>query len=210
MAGDELLRRASLEGTWIDVGAHHGETTLVSAILNPCLKIYALEPNLSAAAMLMGRAPNYFVVPMAVAEKDGTADFHMNALDVASSLLPLNESATRAWIGGEGLRVVSVVTVPTVRLDTFMDRVGINKVDFLKIDAQGADLFVLRSAGSRLEDIRRITLEADVTQARLYQGSAGRNEIVAYLQERGFSLAAVEAQSCGQEENLTFVNERHA
>jgi hypothetical protein len=147
---------------------------------------------------------------MAVAENDGLADFHINALDVASSLLPLNRAAMQTWIGGEGLRVASVVRVPTVRLDTFMDLVGITVVDFLKVDAQGADFSVLRSAGSRLENIRKITLEADVTEARLYEGSASRNDITAYLEQRGFSLADVETQCYGQEENLTFVNDRLA
>ena len=207
-AGDRIMRLGGIQGTWIDVGAHHGETTLQWAIANPGLKVYALEPNLSAAAALLDRAPNYFVVPMAVAESDGVAEFHINALDAASSLLPLNEAATRTWIGGKGLRVTSVVTVPTVRLDTFMDLIGVSSVDFLKIDAQGADFSVLRSAGSRLRNINKITLEADVTPTRLYEGSAGRDEIIAYLDQQGFRLADVELQCYGQEENLTFVNKK--
>jgi FkbM family methyltransferase len=207
---DGILQRNGIGETWIDVGAHHGETTLKSAVSNPGLKVYAFEANVSAAARLIGRAPNYFVVPMAVAENNGIAEFHINALDAASSLLPLNEDVTRTWIGGDGLRIVSVVTVPTVRLDTFMDLVGISTVDFLKVDAQGADLAVLRSASSRLEDICKVTLETDVTQNRLYEGSAGRDEIIAYLEQHGFNLVDVETQSCGQEQNLTFVNKNTA
>jgi FkbM family methyltransferase len=203
--GTELLRRNGIEGTWIDVGAHQGETTLQCALLNPGLKIYALEPNLSAAAKLMGRASNYFVIPLAVAEQNGAADFYLNAIDVASSLLPFNESALRSWIGGDGMKVDSVITVPTIRLDTFMDLTEIGTVDFLKIDTQGADLAVVRSAGSRLKDIRKITLEADITPMRLYEGSPSRSEIVAYLEAEGFVLAAAETQSREQEENLTFV-----
>jgi FkbM family methyltransferase len=205
---DGMLQRPGIGETWIDVGAHYGETTLKSAVSNPGLKVYAFEPNVSAAAKLMGRAANYFVMPMAVSEENGIADFYINALDAASSLLPLNEATKRTWLGGEGLEVSSVVPVPTVRIDTFMGLVGINKVDFLKIDAQGADFSVVRSAGSRLADIRKIMLEADVTQARLYEGSAGRSDIVAYLEQRGFTLTGVETQSYGQEENLTFVNKR--
>jgi FkbM family methyltransferase len=203
--GSEILRRNGIEGTWIDVGAHGGEVTLWHARHNPGLRIYALEPNLRAAAKLMGRAPNYLVIPMAVAEKDGCADFYISTFDVASSLLPFNETALRSWIGGEGMKVDSVITVPTVRLDTFMDLTGIGTVDFLKIDAQGADLAVVRSAGSRLKNVRKIALEADVTPIRLYQGSAARHDIVSYLECQGFALTDVEKQSDGQEENLTFV-----
>lgn len=206
--GSEILRRNGIEGTWIDVGAHGGEVTLWHARQNPGLRIYALEPNLRAAAKLMGRAPNYFVIPIAVAENDGSSDFYINALDAASSLLPLNEAARRSWIGGDGLKIDSVITVPTIRLDTLMDLTGIGTVDFLKIDAQGADFAVVRSAGSRLKDVCKITLEVDVTPTRLYEGSADRRDIVAYLERQGFALTGVEKQSGGQEENLTFVRKK--
>src|SRR5882757_5129695 len=143
-AGVEMMRRNGIQGTWLDIGAHRGETTLYSAIMNPGLKVYALEANLAVAAKLMGRAANYFVIPMAVAEQDGFADFHINASEVASSLLPLNEMSRRSWIGNETLKVESVVTVPTIRLDTLMRLTEIESVDYLKIDTQGMDLAVLK------------------------------------------------------------------
>jgi FkbM family methyltransferase len=155
-AGTEILRRKGLRGTWIDVGAHFGERTLHFAERNPGLTVYAFEPNLRAAATLFGRAVNYIVIPMAVAESDGQARFYVNAYDAASSMLPMDENVRRAWIGGETLQVEAQVTVPTIRLDTFMNLLNITSVDFLKVDAQGMDLAVIRSAGSRLRDIGKI------------------------------------------------------
>jgi FkbM family methyltransferase len=209
-AGTALLRRNGMSGVWIDVGAHHGETTLGYANHNPGLTIFAFEPNLRAAVSLIGRAPNYIVIPMAVAEIDGHADFHINAFDAASSLLPIDESTRRSWTGGEALRVESTVSVPTIRLDTFMRLAEIGRVEFLKIDAQGADLAVLRSAGSRLANVVKITLEVDVTTRRLYQGSASKAEVVTFLAAAGFRLIGEETQSHGHEENLTFARSTSA
>lgn len=203
-AGSNLMRRNSMRGIWIDVGAHHGETTLGYASHNPGLTIYAFEPNLRVAATLIGRAPNFVVLPMAVAETDGSADFHINAFDAASSLLPMDENSRRSWTGGEQLESQKTVTVPTLRLDTFFDLVGIAHVDLLKIDAQGADLAVLRSAGPRLRDVAKISLEVDIAPRRLYVGSASRAEVVAFLTAAGFAMVAEETQSQGQEQNLTF------
>jgi len=202
--GEEIVRRSGIEGTWIDVGAHHGETTLGYARHNPGLRIFAFEPNLSAAAKLMGRAPNYVVIPMAIADTDGHAEFHINAFDAASSLLKMDENVRRSWTGGEALREESTITVPTIRLDTFMTLLGISTVDFLKIDTQGADLDVLRSAGARLRDIAKITLEVDISPLRLYQGSASKDDILAFLRGAGFKLVSSESQSSKQEENLMF------
>lgn len=204
-AGSEILRRNGIEGTWIDVGAHSGEVTLWHAQQNPGLRVYALEPNLRAAVKLMGRAPNYLVIPMAVAEKDGCADFYINAFDAASSLLPFNEGALRSWIGGDALRVDSLASVPTVRLDTLMDLLEIKSVEYLKIDTQGTDLGVIKSAGSRLKDIRRITLEVDIKHESLYVGAARKGDVLRYLGAAGFSHIQSEKQSNDQEENLTFM-----
>jgi FkbM family methyltransferase len=203
--GSEVLRRNGIEGTWIDVGAHNGEYTLGHALHNPGLRIYALEPNLRAAATLVGRAPNFVVVPMAVAEQDGCAKFFINAYEMASSMLPLNEEGLRSWIGGDALKVDSVVTVPTIRLDTLMNLLEINKVNFLKIDTQGMDLAVLKSAGRRLRDIEKITLEVAVAAAPQYIGAPTKNEVLSFLDQADFQLIGSEKQTHDQEENLTFV-----
>ena len=84
---------------WIDIGAHKGELTLPHAIDNPRLGIYAFEPNLRLAAPLMGRAPNYIVVPLAISGQDGSAEFHLNENDYTSSLLKLNDEAVHSWVG---------------------------------------------------------------------------------------------------------------
>jgi FkbM family methyltransferase len=203
--GNELLRRNGIQGTWVDVGAHHGETTIGYARHNPGLTIYEIEPNLRAALRMMGHAPNVIVIPMAVAEKDGCADFHINAYEESSSLLSTNEEALQTWVGVEKLKVESVVTVPTIRLDTFMHLAGIKNIDFLKIDTQGMDLAVLRSAGSRLRDIAKITLEVEVAPVHFYSGAPSKDEVLRFLDEAGFALTGVESQTHGQEENLTFV-----
>jgi FkbM family methyltransferase len=209
-AGSEILRRNGIQGTWIDVGAHLGELMLWHAQLNPGLRVFALEPNLRAATALMGRASNYLVIPMAVAERDGAADFHLNEYEEANSLLPFHEEGLRAWIGGHVLNVESIVTVPTIRLDTLMALMEIDRVDFLKIDTQGMDLAVLKSAGQRLRDISKITLEVALTPLPLYSGAPSKDEVVAFLVDAGFALHDVKSQSEGQEENLTFARKPSA
>ena len=208
--GDRLVKAGGIQGTWIDVGAHCGETSLRWAERNPGLKIYALEPNLSAAVKLMSRAANYFVVPMAVGETDGFASFYVNAFEAASSLLPLNKRALGSWVGGKALEVKSVINVPTIRLDTFMALLEIRKVDYLKIDTQGMDLAVVKSAGSRLRDFAKIKLEVDIKEVRLYSGAPSKDEVVVFLDEAGFALVDVEKQTHDQEENLTFIRKDSA
>ena len=198
-------RSRSYRRIWIDVGAHEGETTFPYAAADPSLLVYAFEPNLNAASRIMGRLRNYVVLPIAIAEKDGSAELQLNAYEQSSSLLPADEAGVKRWVTEQEFKVVGSVTVPTMRLDTFLNGAAIESVDFLKVDAQGLDLEVVKSAGDRLGDVAKLQLEATTVAYRQYEGAPGKSVIVEYMQSKGFRLAAEEIQSHGQEANLTFL-----
>lgn len=190
---------------WIDVGAHEGESTFPFAAVDPSLLVYAFEPNLHAAARIMGRLRNYVVLPIAIAERDGSAVLHLTAYEQSSSLLPADEVGLKSWVSEVEFRVVGSATVPTMRLDTFLDGADIRHIDFLKVDAQGLDLEVVKSAGDRLRDIAKIQLEATTSTYRQYEGAPGKAVIVEYMESMGFRLTEEEVQTHGQEANLTFL-----
>jgi FkbM family methyltransferase len=198
-------RRRRYRRIWFDVGAHEGETTLPYAARDPSLLVYAFEPNLQAASRMMGRLRNYVVIPVAIAEKDGSAQLYLNAYEQSSSLLPADDAGVKQWVTEQHFEVLGAVTVPTMRLDTFMNRAGIDRVDYLKIDAQGLDLEVVRSAGERLKDVAKVQLEATTVSYRQYEGTPEKSAIVDYMKSKGFRLTGEEIQSHGQEANLTFL-----
>lgn len=203
--GRRLRRHKQPKQIWFDVGAHLGEKTIYRAMANPNLTVYAFEPNLKLAAQRMGYLVNFIMLPFAIAETDGATEFYLNSYDSASSLLPFNREALSQWNGAQKLNVERVITVPTIRLDTFMNEAGIRSVDFLKIDAQGSDLSVLKSAGDRLRDVREIVLEVPVKSIPLYEGSHRMEECLRFMTCAGFNLVKQESESDGQEANLTFM-----
>jgi FkbM family methyltransferase len=202
-----IARRRSYRRIWIDVGAHEGELTFPFAAADPSLLVYAFEPNLRAASRIMGRLRNYVVLPIAIAESDGTAELQLNAYEQSSSLLPADEAGVKSWRSEQEFKVIGSVTVPTMRLETFMIGAGIEFVDFLKIDAQGLDLEVVKSAGDRIRDVAKVQLEATTVSYRQYEGAPGKSVVIEYMESMGFRLAGEEIQSNGQEANLTFLRE---
>jgi FkbM family methyltransferase len=198
-------RQMPMTRVWIDVGAHRGEHSRAAAQHDPGLTVHAFEPLPTLFTELTDGPPNYHVHAMAVGEQDGMAAFHINSFDAASSLLPMDEAARSRWKDGDLLREERVIQVPVTRLDNFMQRQAIRRVEFLKIDAQGGDLAVLRSAGDRLANIDRVQLEVAVTPTQLYQGAADKTAVLTYMASRGFLLTETQIQSHGQEENLTFM-----
>jgi FkbM family methyltransferase len=205
-AGRALMDYQALQGVWLDIGAFKGEHCYEFALLNPSLRVFLFEPNLRQAATLFGILPNFYVVPLAVSETDGSSELNINSSPAANSLLPLDAEGLSHWAGASGLRTLEKQTVGTIRLDTFMELAGIKTVDYVKIDAQGLDLAVVKSAGDRLQDIHRICLECDVSSNPIYHGTPTKSETVDFLANQGFKLVDVLAQSDGQEENLTFEN----
>ena len=190
---------------WIDVGAHEAEMTFPFAAADSSLLVYAFEPNLHAASRIMGCLRNLVVLPIAIAAHDGSATLQLNSYEQSSSLLPLDEEGAKHWISDAEAKVVGAMTVPTMRLDTFMNETGIDHVDYLKVDAQGLDLEVVKSAGDRLRDIAKVQLEATTSSYRQYEGAPEKSVIIEYMESRGFKLAEEEIQSHGQEANLTFL-----
>jgi len=153
----------------------------------------------------MGRLRNFVVLPIAIAERNGSAELHLNAYEASSSLLRADEAGVKSWVTEQEFKVIGSVVVPTMRLDTFMDEAGLESVDYLKVDAQGLDLEVVRSAGDRISDIAKIQLEATTVSYRQYEGAPGKSEIVDFMESKGFRLRREESQSHGQEANLTFL-----
>lgn len=192
---------------WVDVGAHMGQSNLLEARRRRDCMFFAFEPNIKAISHAFALLDNYVVVPMAVTETDGFTKMYLNNQEETSSTLQLNELGLRNWQSVKPIKPVSQTVVPTIRLDTFMRLMDIPKIDFLKIDTQGGDLAVVRSAGNRIEDIKEIQAEVQLTGIPLYVGAPTKDTLVDYMLENGFRLVEVSKQSFGQEENLTFRRE---
>jgi FkbM family methyltransferase len=130
------LLLATNSGTMIDVGACHGSALLPFA--RKRWRVLAFEPDpLNRHVLLESVAtlPNVTVRSEAIAETDGeTLQFYASPESPGvSSLTPFLDSHK------------PIARVSTTRLDTCLTDAGISAVDYLKIDAEGHDLFVLRT-----------------------------------------------------------------
>lgn len=108
--------------------------------------------------------------------------------DEGSSLLePLPEQPSR-W-----LTTREVINVATIRLDTSIERTfgGDSTVALLKVDAQGADLDVLASAGEFLTPGRIGAVHAEVNFRDFYKDQNAFWEVVRLLDERGYRIARI-------------------
>jgi FkbM family methyltransferase len=118
-------------GTMIDVGAHHG--TSHEPYLRKGWRVYAFEPDNANRAVIKPH-PNLIVSSAAVgSEEIERASFYTSGESSGiSSLSAFTPSHHRS----------DFVTVTT--LSKFIQEHGVTSCDFMKIDAEGHDLFVLK------------------------------------------------------------------
>jgi FkbM family methyltransferase len=119
----------------IDVGAHNG--VALTPFVGDGWQVFAFEPddwNRSILVEVYGRNRHVTIVPLAVSDVPA-ANLPFFASDVSSGI-----SGLSAFHSSHEQRQTVDVTTLTEAKKTF----GINEVDFLKIDTEGYDLFVLK------------------------------------------------------------------
>jgi len=136
-----------------DIGANVGQTLCEFRKLFPSADIHSFEPFPEAFQELekvVAANPPAHCHRIALSDRNGTATFNVNASSQTNSLLPTAGEANRSW--GHGMAdTMSAITVPTMTLDSFCSENHIERIDLLKIDAQGAEYDILRGAHRMLE-----------------------------------------------------------
>jgi FkbM family methyltransferase len=119
----------------VDLGANVGLSVLSFAARFPRARILAVEASPSTFERLernVGGLERVTTVHAAVAGSDGTLPFYEGDGSWAASL-------------HRGDELAIVHQVPALTLETLLDRHGIEQVDLLKVDVEGAEGAVLRS-----------------------------------------------------------------
>jgi len=139
-----VFERTVTEGsTCFDVGAHVGfYTLLASELVGPKGRVFAFEPLPRNVAYLrrhleLNRTGNVTVFEAAVSDSAGQASFEEAESSLMGRLSP-----------GGGLRV------KTLALDGLLSKGEIPSPNFIKIDAEGAEMHVLTGAQRLLADAR--------------------------------------------------------
>jgi FkbM family methyltransferase len=165
----------------MDCGANQGiYACAFGALVGPGGRVYAFEPQAYAAeaadhnAKLNGFA-HVSVEQAAISSSDGTA-----VLDITGG--PIFASISRN-LGGS-----TTISVPTISLTSFAERVGLQQLDLIKMDIEGAEYDALVGARPIIARFKpTIVLEA-TPQDALVPVEKGWNAIVELLTSYGYAM----------------------
>jgi FkbM family methyltransferase len=176
--------------TFVDIGANIGYYTVIGAkLVGNVGRVIAIEPDsynlpILAQNIKLNVLDNVEVIPIAVGNQEGTVSLSKES-DHAQSQIVLEQGAI------------------TMRpLTSILQELHINKVNFLKIDTEGAEKLVLQGATPLLEQKNIDTIFIEINAKKLADFNTTVADVFAILQKY-FTLTLLENQQ--KEVDLTVI-----
>ena len=124
--------------------------------------------------------------PYALAEKPGQQKLHVTRDKMCSSLYRPNEKMLERYAGLEVAFVDKTCSIEVTSLDHFMQQEGIQSIDFIKIDVQGAELDIFRGASRAMPQLLGVCTEVEFVE--LYEGQPLFADVDKTLRHYGLQL----------------------
>jgi FkbM family methyltransferase len=158
-----------------DAGANIGLASLWLAGRFGRAVIHAFEPEGDNFRLLERNLPaeaGHRCVDAALGAADGEAVLALSPHGATHSVTsgPANEA-----------RDAGTVPVKSMRLDTYLERNGVPRIDLLKLDVEGAELDVLEGLGSRIADV-------DAIVGEVHERAVKAEDFYDFLRAAGFGV----------------------
>jgi FkbM family methyltransferase len=194
----------------LDVGSRDARESISLKRFFPYATIYAFECNPPAIELCKKNIANHadiFLVPKAVSDVDGPLDFY--AIDPEKTVT----SHSDGNIGASSLYLANPdypyekyhqrkITVESTTLERWAKETGLDNIDIIWMDLQGAELKAFKGMGGLLERIKLIYTEVEFEP--MYIGQPLFKEVNHYLASKGFSLLKI--YRSGWFGNIIYVN----
>jgi FkbM family methyltransferase len=197
----------------VDIGHHKGHFIehLTSTFLIPrkSLYVHGVDPinyNSSWADVFD---------EVAIASEIGNRQFNIYDEPGCNSLFNMRTDAltleknSSGWFSNYMINKIDEIQVKTVTLDSILSKYPL--VHYLKIDAQGSDLDVLRSGHDCLKSVIFVQIESSVANnpnELMYEGQSYLSDNLNFMKSMGFSLVQVidHSSEAPPEADVIFIN----
>jgi len=184
---NEILKNRPL--AVVDVGSRggleHHWTNYDNAV-----QFIGFEPDSEECERLnnsLNSGSNSRFYPVALYKDKGSYVFYHNQASAASGLYPADQKIVSRFPDEENLKIRKTSIIHTTDFDSFIKDYNIPDIDFMKIDAEGADLDILKGSINQLKK-SVLGISCEVFFAPWRGEGRGFSEIEQFLRPLGFRL----------------------
>jgi FkbM family methyltransferase len=169
-----IFLKKIVEKDWIslDIGSNIGYYSLLLSKLSPEGEIYAFDPNKNNNIFLdisiyLNDLKNITINQIALSDKNGESEFFI-----------AEDAGFSSFHDTKRIRIEKSLKVQTLSLDNFVEKNNIKKIDFIKMDAEGAEKMILDGAKKTIELLKPKIIMAEICPENLKPfGTDGRQII---------------------------------
>lgn len=175
--------------TYFDIGSRGGLQDDLSPIAF-AVDAVGFEPDPAEYARLQD-APSspwksFTLLPTGVSGETGPRQLYIPEDPQSASLLEHDNAIGEKFDKPQFFRLRRTETVDTLSLSDALRQSGLDRIDFLKIDIEGAELEVFRSSEALMANVLAVKTEVSFIPFRKDQPLAG--EVGEFLRQNGFEL----------------------
>lgn len=155
----------------VEVGANVGEFTIMAA--DYARQVFAFEPDPNCFQCLSDNTQsldNVEIIASGASKANSREVFYISSDDADSSLIKPKIYNQK-------------IEINTVRLDSWMDSQGISVINFLKLEAEGAEMEVLEGLGEKIFVVQKISVDGGPER----YGEPTSVDVDRFLRSKGFS-----------------------
>lgn len=137
-----IKSQLSNNDVFFDIGANTGFFSLIVASKSNSIQVHAFDPIkintcLLSSSIEINGFSNIVVNQTCVGNYDGIVEFSLSSDSAYSSILDSGRKTE-----------IKKIKLPITKLDSYINNMKINKIDFIKIDVEGAEKLVIEGAST--------------------------------------------------------------
>ena len=162
---------------FVDLGANIGYfSAIAGALVGPAGRVFAFEPSPSCSGRLQQNLRPFqqaTTYTCAASNTNGRRAFYLHASENGWGSLLVDRDLTEC------------IQVDTIRLDDWVQRAGIERLDFMKIDIEGSEYAALLGASALLGRFRPVVV-AELNGVCLARNHHTPDDVLHLLREAGY------------------------
>lgn len=153
------------------------------------LQVIGFEPDLEEYQKLTSSVDAHKIkyLNTGLYSEEGLLNFYLTVKPGCSSLIEPNHPFLDQFHAGDWFSVSKIIQLKVEKFDNLVLEYDIPDVDFIKLDTQGTELFILEGARNCIRD-HVMGLEIEVEFAPIYKAQPLFSDIDVYVRKMGFHL----------------------